>query len=191
MKVLSTSQTVQIPKKVKITCKARKVVVKGPKGTLRRDFSHLSLEMVANKGTFQVRLQMGNRATIAAVRTVCTHVSNMIKGVTTGYRYNMRLVYAHFPIGVNIENDGKLIELRNFLGEKIVRTIQMRGDAKVSRGGRDNKDVVVEGSDLDAVSQSAANIQQSCRVKNKDIRKFLDGVYVDTSGAIVVDDEAN
>jgi large subunit ribosomal protein L9e len=77
------------------------------------------------------------------------------------------------------------------LGEKIVRTIEMRGDAKVSRGGRDNKDVVVEGSDLDAVSQSAANIQQACRVKNKDIRKFLDGVYVETSGVIVQEDDSN
>jgi large subunit ribosomal protein L9e len=34
------------------------------------------------------------------------------------------------------------------------------------------------GNSLENVSQSAADIQQSCLVKNKDIRKFLDGIYV-------------
>lgn len=37
-------------------------------------------------------------------------------------------VYAHFPINVNIENNGTIIELRNFLGEKIVRrTVALPG----------------------------------------------------------------
>jgi large subunit ribosomal protein L9e len=145
--------------------------------------------MKANRGTFQVNLAQGNRKAVAAVRTVCSHVENMIKGVTLGFKFNMKLVYAHFPISVNIENDGKTVELRNFLGERIVRTIQMRGDTIAKRGGQDNKDVVVEGSDLDAVSQSAANIQQSCLVKNKDIRKFLDGVYVSEKGTILEEEE--
>jgi large subunit ribosomal protein L9e len=37
---------------------------------------------------------------------------------------------------------------------------------------------------LEDVSQSAADIQQICRVRNKDIRKFLDGLYVSERGNI-------
>lgn len=50
---------------------------------------------------------------------------NLITGVTKGYEYKMRLVYAHFPININIEDAGKKIEIRNFLGEKRVRVVQM------------------------------------------------------------------
>jgi len=52
-------------------------------------------------------------------------VQNLIKGVQAGFEYKMRLVYAHFPINVNIEDGGKLVEIRNFLGEKRVRCVNM------------------------------------------------------------------
>ena len=52
-------------------------------------------------------------------------MQNLIKGVSAGFEYKMRLVYAHFPINVNIEDGGKLVEIRNFLGEKRVRAVNM------------------------------------------------------------------
>ena len=52
-------------------------------------------------------------------------VQNLIKGVKVGFEYKMRLVYAHFPISVNIENDGTKVEIRNFLGEKRVRIVDL------------------------------------------------------------------
>ena len=58
--------------------------------------------------------------------TACpASVQNLIKGVQAGFEYKMRLVYAHFPINVNIEDGGKLVEIRNFLGEKRVRIVHM------------------------------------------------------------------
>ena len=77
------------------------------------------------------------------------------------------------------------MEVRNFLGNKDTRTIGMLGDAKVMAGGKD--ELVVEGNDIDDVSQSAALIRQSCLVKRKDIRKFLDGIFVSWKGAIPLD----
>lgn len=56
---------------------------------------------------------------LACIRTICSHVENMITGVTKGYLYKMRFCYAHFPINVSIT--GKTVEIRNFLGEKRVR----------------------------------------------------------------------
>ena len=36
-----------------------------------------------------------------------------------GFTYKMRLVYSHFPINISIESGGKLLQIRNFLGEKV------------------------------------------------------------------------
>ncbi|KAG6426611.1 hypothetical protein SASPL_110837 [Salvia splendens] len=46
----------------------------------------------------------------------------------------------------------------------------------------------IEGNDIELVSRSCALINQRCHVKNKDIRKFLDGIYVSEKGAIAVEE---
>lgn len=54
-----------------------------------------------------------------------------------------------------------------------------------SKGVKDQ--IELTGNSLESVSQSAADIQQICRVRNKDIRKFLDGLYVSERGNIAED----
>lgn len=61
----------------------------------------------------------------------------------------------------------------------------MRKDTKITKSTDVKDQLVLEGNDIDAVSQSAADIQQACKVRNKDIRKFLDGIYVSEKGNIV------
>ena len=46
-------------------------------------------------------------------------------------------------------------------------------------------ELTITGNSLEDVSQSVALIQQSTTVKNKDIRKFLDGLYVSGKGHVV------
>jgi large subunit ribosomal protein L6 len=40
------------------------------------------------------------------------------------------------------------------------------------------EDIIVEGVNLEDVSQTAANIEQATRIRRKDPRVFLDGIYV-------------
>jgi len=175
---------------VKVTVAKRKVQVKGPRGTLNKSFSHTSVDLaLAAKGR-ELRAEMwwGDRKGLACVRTVCSHIENMIVGVTKGFQYKMRFVYAHFPISVTTENDNKEIAIRNFLGEKEVRFVPLLPGVSFDRSKDVKDEIVLSGIDINAVSQNAANIQQATRVCDKDIRKFLDGIYVSSKGNIVADE---
>jgi large subunit ribosomal protein L9e len=90
----------------------------------------------------------------------------------------MKSVYAHFPINIITVKDGKEVEIRNFLGEKKVRRVYMAKDVFCKKNESVKDEILIYGNDLSLVSMSAAQIQRSCLVKNKDIRKFLDGIYV-------------
>lgn len=96
----------------------------------------------------------------------------------------MRFVYAHFPINVSIVEKDTVVEIRNFLGEKIVRRIQCHPGVTVKRSADVKDEIVLIGNNVDNVSLSAALINQACHVKKKDIRKFLDGIYISERNVI-------
>jgi large subunit ribosomal protein L6 len=97
----------------------------------------------------------------------------MITGVRKGFTYKVKIVFSHFPISVKLKDKTVLIE--NFTGERSPRKAKIIGNVQVKI---QSEDVIVQGIDLEDVSQTAANIEQATRVKRKDPRIFLDGLYV-------------
>lgn len=59
----------------------------------------------------------------------------------------------------------------NFLGEKFVRRVTAQAGVEVITSPNVKDELQLSGNSLEGVSQSAADIQQICRVRNKDIRK--------------------
>merc|ERR1712031_94737 len=99
----------------------------------------------------------------SSLRTVLSHIDNMITGVTKGFRYKMRFCYAHFPI--NVTAVGDVVEIRNFLGEKNVRRIPLLDGVKYTRTADVKDQIEISGIDITKVSLSCAKISQSCNVK--------------------------
>lgn len=73
---------------------------------------------------------------------------------------------------------------RNFIGEKIVRRVVMQPGVDVEPSKNQKDELQLYGNSLENVSQSAADIQQICRVRNKDIRKvrFLGDSFIEGCG---------
>ncbi|CUS23971.1 LAQU0S13e00408g1_1 [Lachancea quebecensis] len=187
MKYIQTDQTLDIPEGVTVNIKSRVIKVTGPRGALSKNLKHIDVTFakVSNK-QIKITVHNGDRKHVAALRTVKSLVSNMITGVTKGFKYKMRYVYAHFPINVNVvEKEGaKFVEIRNFLGDKQVRLVPVREGVSIDFSTNQKDEIVLSGNSIENVSQNAADIQQICRVRNKDIRKFLDGIYVSQKGFI-------
>ena len=152
------------------------VTVEGPRGKLVKDLGHLAVTFAHPKrDVISIEIHHGVRKNVAALRTVKTIIENMVIGVTKGFKYKMRYVYAHFPINVSLDKDAETdlwqVEIRNFIGEKIVRRVTMQPGVDVEASKSQKDELILSGNSVEAVSQSAADIQQICKVRNKDIRK--------------------
>ena len=173
MRAIEIVSTVQIPENVDGTLDDRIVTIKGEKGELIRDFSHAPIKISLDGKTVTVQASWPRKKEAALVGTVSSHIKNMIKGVTTGFTYKLKIVYSHFPITVKV--GGNQLTITNFTGERNPRNAQIMGTTKVILKG---DDIIVQGINIEDVSQTAANIQNSTKIRNKDPRVFLDGIYV-------------
>ncbi len=175
---------VQIPEGVTVNVDGKRVVVEGPLGKVERDFSHLK-KIFISKEDSKVRVETfhATKREYAAVRTVASHIENMIIGVTKGFRYKMKIVYAHFPMSLKVQGDKVIIE--NYLGERGTREAKLLPGVTVKV---QKDDVIIEGIDKEAVGQTAANIHRAAKLTGK--RKMsphgregsgpgiLDGIYL-------------
>ena len=98
-------------------------------------------------------LQWGTLCKKMLVRLLKELRPNLIQG----YRFKMRAVYAHFPINISMQEDGGVVEIRNFLGEKYIRRVRMRKGVKCSPTGTKDE-IQVEGNDLEMVSLSSKSL---------------------------------
>lgn len=173
MRVVEAVEWVGIPEGVEISVDGRRVTVEGDKGNLTRDFSHAPVSIQLDGDKVKIQTSWPRKREAALVGTVKSHIQNMITGVTKGFTYKLKIVFSHFPISVKVRE--KTIAIENFTGERSPRAARIMGRTKVTVKG---EDVIVQGINIEDVSQTAANIQRATKVKNKDPRVFLDGIYV-------------
>merc|ERR1711907_54484 len=186
MKTLLTEEFAKIPSDVKVTVRARKVTVKGPKGEVTKDFSHLACEIqlvTCNtknlKGKHvRVRMWFGGYRQACATNTIKSLIINMLTGVTEGFEYRMRCVHAHFPINCIIPKDKSQIDIKNFLGGKQIKHVDMIKGVTCEMNPDVKDEIIFRGFDNAALSLCCARVNQSVNVGDKDERKFLDGIFV-------------
>jgi large subunit ribosomal protein L6 len=167
---------VEVPQGVTVTVTGATLTAKGQKGQIARDFRFPGIAVKVDGGKVIVETGKDDRQTKATVGTYASHINNMVTGVSRGYEYHMKIVYAHFPIQVKVEGKDK-VSIGNFLGERKARHASIVGDTKVAIQGAE---VVLTGANKEHVGQTAANIEQACKIRKRDPRVFQDGIYITT-----------
>jgi large subunit ribosomal protein L6 len=150
-----------------------RLLVKGPLGKVEQDFSKIPVSLKIDGTSIKIVTQGARRTNRSTINTARSLIQNAINGVTRGYEYKLKVIFAHFPVSVKVQ--GRNVHVENFYGERSPRVAEIVGDTKVDVQG---EDVVVSGVSIQDVGQTAANLEQATTVKRKDQRVFLDGVYV-------------
>lgn len=162
-----------IPENVSVTSDHLDLVVEGPEGTVRRQLWFPDITVNVADEAVVIESEQEDAKTTATIGTFESHVENMFHGVTEGWEYEMEAVYAHFPMQLRVEGDDVIVE--NFLGERAARSTTIHGDTEVDIDG---ESLTIRGPDKEAVGQTAADIEQLTRIRDKDTRVFQDGVYI-------------
>ena len=166
-------EIVEIPEGVTVTQKKHMLQFQGPLGKTFKSFRSIPVDIQVNDGKIHLKAQGNRKRDYSILHTSRSIIRNICEGLIEGYTIKMKVVFAHFPITVKVE--GKTVKIENFQGERAARTTKIVGNTKVSPKG---EDVILTGEVWTDITQTAANIELHTKVKNKDHRVFLDGIYI-------------
>ena len=180
VKHYAIERIIEVPENVTATMTpvrgGKTVHIKGHKGELVRTFERLRVHISFNNKKFTIQSYFGNKAEASMVGTIAGHLSNMIKGVTEGFTYKVRVITSHFPATVEVQKNTILV--KNLYGRR--NPIRIPYDKSVSITVQGDM-VIMTGIDIEKVSQTAARLAEATRLRgrqSKDPTIFQDGLYV-------------
>lgn len=167
---------IEIPDGIEVEIDNFKTTVKGPKGTLERDFYSplFKKDIVMKKEDKKIIIstESKRKKTKAMLGTIESHIKNMFIGLTEGYVAKLKIVYMHFPFTIKV--NGKEVLINNFLGEKKPRKTTIIGDCKMEVKG---DEITVTGINKEDVGQTTANLERVTWIRSRDRRVFQDGIF--------------
>ena len=166
-------EEIEIPENITIDVDGSEVIVKSGGKELRRTLSYPNVSIKKEDNKIVIESSYPRKKQAAIIGTFASHINNMIKGVSEGFEYKLKIRYAHFPMKISVKGNEVIID--NFLGEKHPRKAKILEGVNVKVSG---EDIIVSGIDKEKTGQTAANIEQATRVKGRDTRVFQDGIYI-------------
>jgi len=145
---------ISIPKGVTITVANSVVTVKGPKGTLTQEIDRdieieiTETELIVKRPTEQIR----HRAMHGLYRSL---ISNLVKGVTDGYKKDLELV----GVGFKATNTGNILDLALGYSHNIIFEVPNELKVTTTTEKGQNPKIFLEGSDKQLIGQVAAKIR--------------------------------
>ncbi len=167
----------QVPSGVKanLSPDGSQIEISGKLGSTKKTVNRILLTMKVDAGKITIEetknKKLAKKAALAA-QALGSEISEAMKGVQNGLEKKMKVVFAHFPMSLEVKGDTLFV--KNVFGEKKPRTAKIVGSTKVEVKGQD---LTVKGVDPYDVGQTAANINRLSFVRRKDSRVFQDGIY--------------
>lgn len=169
----NVKQVVPVPEGLSASLDGATLSIQGAKGTVTRSFLHPKIQLSVTSEGIELLALTFTRFEKKMMNTFVAHVKNMFKGANEGHHYKLKICSGHFPMNVSLK--GNTLEVKNFIGEAVPRTMTFKEGVTVKLNG----DIIdVEGIDKEKTSQAAASIEKLTRRNGFDRRVFQDGIYI-------------
>ncbi len=164
---------IKIPEGVEVSIEDSMLIIKGKEGENKKLFRLNKIEIKKEGEKVIMISKKATKKEKRMINAISAHITNMIKGVQERFEYTLKICFSHFPF--NIEVKGRDVIIKNFLGEKIPRRLEIPKGVDIKS---DRDTILVSSTDKELAGQVAANLEKVTKVKNRDKRIFQDGIYI-------------
>ncbi|MBS3072707.1 50S ribosomal protein L6 [Candidatus Pacearchaeota archaeon] len=168
-------ESIKIPEGIEVKVNGNRITASfGDKSITKKiDIKNFSIKSDGNK----IVLHSGKatRSESKIMHTTKAHIKNMLNGLMSDFEYKLEVAYSHFPVSIELDTSNNKLIVKNFLGEKKNRVAKLLPEAEVSVNGNI---ITIKSHNKEIAGQTAANIEKATQIKNRDRRKFQDGIYV-------------
>lgn len=162
-----------LPERVEAKKEGNILIIKGPKGECKRTVAEPVLHLTVKDKKVLLSTKSSTKAEKKRVYAYEEHIKNMIIGVTDGHHYILKICSGHFPMNVSVS--GTKIIVKNLLGEKFPRTLQIKAGVIVKVEG---DKINVSSPDKELAGTTASDIENFSKRPGFDTRIFQDGIYI-------------
>ncbi|MBI3026802.1 50S ribosomal protein L6 [Candidatus Woesearchaeota archaeon] len=163
----------EMPNNIEISFQDGFLSIKGPAGEVRRKFKQKNISIKTSNNKITLESKNGKKEDKKLMGSLTAHLNNMVKGSLKGHVYTLKICSGHFPMNVSVANNK--LTVKNFLGEKVPRILQLKQAADVKIEG----DLIyVTSPNKEIAGQISADIEQLTRRPRYDTRIFQDGCYI-------------
>ena len=170
---IPVKEFVELPEGVSASFADDVLLIKGPKGEVKKNFFHQNIVVKIEESKVVVSCPLATRREKKIIFSWLAHIRNMIRGSLEPFVYKLKICSGHFPMNVSVSNDNFIV--KNFLGEKSPRVLKIKSGVGVKVSG----DVVsVESVDKELAGNVASDIEFLTLTRGRDLRIFQDGIYI-------------
>ncbi len=144
------NKPITVPEGVEVTLNENHITVKGPKGTLERDF-HKNMEVKLEGNTITVKRPNDDPANKSLHGLTRTLINNMIEGVVHEYKKNLEIN----GVGYRAQKKGNVLVMN--LGYS--HPVEMDPPEGITFDVTDANHITVRGIDKELVGQTAAVVR--------------------------------
>ncbi len=179
---LDILEEVMLPEGVSATVSSSGLLVKGAKGEVVRKLDNIRVSLTVKGNIVEFASKKATKREKSFLYSSIAHLRNMMAGVVSPYTYTLKICSGHFPMTCTISNN--MFTIKNFLGEKVPRTVRLRAGVSVKLDG---DKVMIQSVNKELAGQTAADIEKATRISGKDLRVFQDGIYMIEKAGVAVE----